>query len=320
MGQTASTNLSPRLEELPVRNLSNLLFYKTLSLFPGIGPEITKSTNQYRWICGKIRSAAERLGYRLAFDHGKAFSRHGSKFERTFVCELNDLDIYVAFDGSGIDFNMGKESSQLCGFYEKKNNPNIRKFYMGYFSRSPYASTVIENMLEIVREALPNANVSKSSRGVKIFGLGNRNYDIIPAFMFIGYEADECHIIPSGKGDWEINYTESFRRVLNAQDQSFPRDKENRFLSFKDMIRLLKHLSSLMNWEGLTSHVIKCATIHYYKSRSSLYNQKVLEGIIGVLNDYIQNGYYIDPIKSIRVELTGTSKMICFNSTLNRFL
>ena len=254
-----------------------------------------------------LRTAIENDGHQLASQSNDiAFSKHGSLFQRTMVGNANssDIDMYVALNSNGYRLEDGEIGK---GPYPNKNNPKL-------LSNPSFAR---KWMKKIVINALPEnttAVVKSSKRGVRLSNYGNpkRKYDIIPSFLFKDRD-NYVHLIPNGN-EWEWNPTVQDMSDTIYLGNRFSRDKKNKILGFRDIIKAFKYVASERNLKdshGINSFVLCLAVTFTYNWLAQSYyhsfetNHIAISKVLEKLNSWIYRGYVCDPY---------TGKRINFNS------
>lgn len=163
-------------------------------------------------------------------------------------------------------------------------------------------------MVRIVQAALSHVQnkVTPSKRGAIISGLGKRDYDIIPAFMYKDEKQNEFHIIP-GEGGWEVNPTSLDTQHLQNLCKTFPQHFARKLLGYRDFVRLVKWMTATNGWEeshGLSSFIIRKAVAIALEQAQPTYNQHVINRIFKVLNRFITCGFQ-DPYTKKSRRLKG---------------
>ena len=291
----SSNNMAQAADEQGgVRGLSDSLFRVGTSAPIVVKRDDVKSAKRQRsWLLAQIRNAVIESGRQLVSPSPEhAFSKHGSLFHRLNAQHINDIDVYVVLSGNELMWN-GK---QLEGSTGKVGVVEHRAPLPSARSQAKWMFEVVSNVLS---EHDATNKVSEGTRGavVKKFGTKERNYDIIPAYLYKDDQGNHHHIIPADGGVWESNPTAEDMRAVIELDKKFQRDSETKKLGYRDLVKVLKYLRTGMQWDvtpGITSFMIRFAVQDALASSVSEYNQKNIANALAVLQSWITGGGFCD--------------------------
>jgi len=262
-----------------------------------------KAQSQRAHLIPQIRNTVRADGKTLVGDDDFAFSKHGSLFQHLTGERVHDIDIYVTLNGASLCWGVNILEANSSG----KEPSNLDKF-----SYPLHAETAAKWMVGIVSKIVGEEKVTQTKRGALISGYGNRDYDIIPSFLFRKGE-NYFHVIPNGDV-WESNPTSLDMQMVRELGKDFVRDDTNKILGFRDVVKLLKFLANICKWKdnnGISSFIIRWATVKTFRSlkesrkQTSVFNQKTLAQVIDELNIYITNKCFCDPYTDKKVVLNG---------------
>lgn len=170
------------------------------------------------------------------------------------------------------------------------------------FSFPLTAEDAINWMYRMVKKVLSylsniDQKLQKGNRGVKISGLGGRDYGIIPAYMYKDTNNHIHHIIPNGN-NWQSNPTSIDMQLVMDLNRQFARNVEKKQLGFRDLVKLFKIASIKLKWKethGITSFVIRFGAAKALDESFSLLNQRNVAEIVDTFNEWIHCGFVVDP-------------------------
>lgn len=191
----------------------------------------------------------------------------GSFSRKTKICVLDDVDILLGLDGSGLvlDGNQWDNLSIVlkddCQDRNLINLSDSHQYYYGQIFKRVLNSNKVKNKLVSGLSSIQQyekADIHARGEAVTLkLKSYTWNFDIVPAFYCDGDDNNPYYVIPNGKGGWKKTNPKIEQKRITAANIKF----NNTVLK---TVRLIKYWNKYGKMPSITSYVLETIVLDYF--------------------------------------------------------